>query len=91
MPREQALALYATQQPIAATLFSGRTTVAAWHTKPSWYAVSRQDQTTSPDLERFLAKRMHATTVELDSSHLSLVSHADEIANLILAAAGRSR
>lgn len=91
LPREQALALYATQQPIAATLFNGRTTVAAWHTKPSWYAVSRQDQTTSPDLERFLAKRMHATTVELDSSHLSLVSHADEIANLILAAAGRSR
>jgi pimeloyl-ACP methyl ester carboxylesterase len=91
LPREQALALYATQQPIAKTLFGGRTTVAAWHSKPSWYAVSKQDQTTSPDLERFLAQRMHATTIELDSSHLSLVSHPKEIADLILAAAGRAQ
>jgi pimeloyl-ACP methyl ester carboxylesterase len=89
LPHDQALALYATQQPIAKTLFNGKTTVAAWHTKPSWYAVSKNDMTTSPDLERFLAKRMHATTIELDSSHLSLVSHPQEIADLILQAAGR--
>ncbi len=55
----------------------------------SWYAVSKQDQTINPDLERFLAKRMNATTVELDAGHLSLVSHPKEIADLILAAAGR--
>lgn len=91
LPHDEALALYATQQPIASSLFNGRTTVAAWHSKPSWYAVSTQDMTTSPDLERFLAKRMHATTVELDSSHLSLLSHSKEIADLILAAAGRSK
>lgn len=89
LPHDQALALYATQQPIAKTLFNGKTTVAAWRTKPSWYAVSKNDQTTSPELERFLAKRMHATTIELDSSHLSLVSHPQEIADLILQAAGR--
>lgn len=89
LPHDQALALYATQQPIAKTLFNGKTTVAAWHTKPSWYAVSKNDMTTSPDLERFLAKRMHATTIELDTSHLSLVSHPQEIADLILQAAGR--
>lgn len=91
LPHDEALALYATQQPIANSLFNGRTTVAAWHVKPSWYAVSKEDQTTSPDLERFLAKRMHATTVELDSSHLSLLSHPKEIADLILAAAGRGK
>jgi pimeloyl-ACP methyl ester carboxylesterase len=89
LPRDRARALYATQQPIAKTLFDGRPTVAAWRTKPSWYAVSKQDQTTSPDLERFLAKRMRATTIEVDSGHLSIISHPKEIADLILAAAGR--
>jgi pimeloyl-ACP methyl ester carboxylesterase len=70
-------------------LFGQRTKAAAWRSKPSWYAVSKQDQTINPDLERFLAKRMKATTVELDAGHLSLVSHPREIADLILAAAGR--
>jgi pimeloyl-ACP methyl ester carboxylesterase len=81
--------LFAVQQPTAATLFGERTTVAAWRQKPTYYAVSRQDQTIAPDLERFLAKRMNAKTVELDAGHLSLVSHADAIADLILEAAGR--
>lgn len=84
----RALALYAAQQPIAANLFSGRTTVAAWREKPSYYAVSANDQTTSPDLERFLAKRMGATTIELPSSHLSMISHPKAITDLILRAAG---
>ena len=53
------------------------------------YAVSKLDQTISPDLERFLSQRMKATTVELDAGHLSLVSHAQEITELILAAAYR--
>ncbi len=83
--------LYAVQEPTAATLFGGRTTAAAWHSKPSWYAVSKLDQTINPDLERFLAKRMKATTVELEAGHLSLVSHPKEIADLILAAAGRKQ
>jgi pimeloyl-ACP methyl ester carboxylesterase len=86
---KQAKLLFAVQEPTAATLFGGRTTVAAWRSKPSWYAVSKLDQTINPDLERFLAKRMGAATVELDAGHLSLVSHPREIADLILAAAGR--
>jgi pimeloyl-ACP methyl ester carboxylesterase len=89
VPQDQAKVLYAVQQPTAASLFNDRTTAAAWHTKPSWYAVSKRDETISPDLERFLAKRMKATTVEVDAGHLSLVSHPKEIADLILAAAGR--
>jgi pimeloyl-ACP methyl ester carboxylesterase len=83
--------LYAVQQPTAATLFAGRTSVAAWRTKPSWYAVSKLDETISPDLERFLASRMKAHTVELNAGHLSLVSHPGEIADLILEAAGREK
>ena len=89
VPRAKALELYAVQQPIAKTLFNGSTVNAAWHTKPSWYAVSSNDQTINPDLERFLAKRMNATTIELPSSHLSLVSHAKAITDLILEASGR--
>ena len=85
----KAKVLYAVQEPTAAALFGERTKAAAWHSKPSWYAVSKQDQTINPDLERFLAKRMKATTVELDAGHLSLVSHPREVADLILAAAGR--
>jgi pimeloyl-ACP methyl ester carboxylesterase len=81
--------LYAVQEPAATALFGGRTTAAAWRSKPSWYAVSKLDQTINPDLERFLAKRMNATTVELEAGHLSLVSHPKEIADLILATAGR--
>jgi hypothetical protein len=47
-------------------------------------------QTISPDLERFLAKRMKATTIEVPAGHSSLVSHPQAIADPILAAAGRA-
>lgn len=85
----EAKVLYAVQGRISDTLFASRTTEAAWQTKPCWYAISREDRTTDPDLERFLAKRMNATQIELDSGHLSLVTHPREIADLILEAAGR--
>jgi Mg-chelatase subunit ChlD len=57
------------------TLLTGKTTQAAWRAKPSFYAVSTEDRTINPDLERFMAKRMGAKTIELRSSHLSLISH----------------
>ena len=83
--------LYAVQAANVATLSStARTTVAAWRLKPSWYAVSKQDRTINPDLERFMAARMKATTIEVDAGHLSLVSHAPEVTALILQAAGQA-
>ncbi|RXZ38718.1 alpha/beta hydrolase [Oxalobacteraceae bacterium CAVE-383] len=82
--------MYAEQGRISDQLFASRTTQAAWRTKPTWYAVSTNDRTTSPELERFLAQRMNAKTVEIASSHLSLLSHPDQIANLILEAAGQA-
>jgi pimeloyl-ACP methyl ester carboxylesterase len=85
--RTRARALYAVQGHVSATLFGDKTTVAAWRSKPCWYAVSKRDRTTSPELERFLAKRMKATTIELDSGHLSLITHPREITELILRAA----
>jgi pimeloyl-ACP methyl ester carboxylesterase len=84
--------LYAVQAPNAAALSAtAKTTVAAWRLKPSWYAVSKQDRTINPDLERFMAARMRATTIEIDAGHLSLVSHAPEVTALILQAAGSGR
>jgi pimeloyl-ACP methyl ester carboxylesterase len=87
VPRVRALALYAAQGPVSTSLFTDKTTVAAWRTKPTWYAVSKQDRTIAPELERFLAQRMKATTVELNSSHLSMVTQPGAITKLILDAA----
>ncbi|MDM0113629.1 alpha/beta hydrolase [Variovorax sp. J22R133] len=86
----KARVLYAVQGRVSSTLFSGRTTVAAWRSKPTWYQVSTNDRTIDPELERFLAKRMGAKTIELPASHLGLISHPDEITRLILDAAANS-
>jgi pimeloyl-ACP methyl ester carboxylesterase len=82
----EAQVLYAVQGRVAETLFGERTSVAAWQAKPCWYVVCQRDRTTSPELEHFLAHRMGATTVEIDSGHLAMVTHPDEVANVILAA-----
>jgi pimeloyl-ACP methyl ester carboxylesterase len=89
LPEAKAKVLYAVQQPFNKALLTGKTTHAAWRSKPSYYAVSTEDRTINPDLERFMAKRMGATTIEVKASHLSLISHPDEIARLILEAAGQ--
>jgi pimeloyl-ACP methyl ester carboxylesterase len=89
LPEERAKVLYAVQEPFHRALLTGRTKQAAWRSKPSFYAVSTQDRTINPDLQRFMAKRMGAETIEVKASHLSLVSQPDLIASLILKAAGR--
>jgi pimeloyl-ACP methyl ester carboxylesterase len=91
LPKAEAEAYYAVQQPIGKPITMAKTTVAAWHDKPTWYAVSTEDRTIDPDLERFMASRMHAHTIELKSSHVSLISHPTEVANLILEAAGSQK
>jgi len=89
LPEAKAKVLYAVQEPFQKTLLTGKTTHAAWRLKPSFYAVSTEDRTINPDLERFMAKRMGAKTIEVKASHLSLISHPDEITRLILEAAGQ--
>src|SRR5271156_2319447 len=86
LPEAKAKVLYAVQEPFQKALLTGRTTQASWRSKPSFYAVSTEDRTINPDLERFMAKRMGAKTIEVKASHLSLISHPDEIAALILEA-----
>ena len=88
LPEAKAKVLYAVQQPFHKALLAGKTTHAAWRSKPSFYAVSTEDRTINPDLERFMAKRMGANTIEVKASHVSLISHPEEITRLILEAAG---
>jgi pimeloyl-ACP methyl ester carboxylesterase len=88
LPEAKAKVLYAVQEPFHKALLTRKTTHAAWRSKPSYYAVSTEDRTINPDLERFMAKRMNAKTIEVKASHLSLISHPDEITRLILEAAG---
>lgn len=88
VPQAEALVLYAAQGPLSTS--PPTTSVAAWREKPSWYAVSKNDRTISPDLERYMAKRMNATTIEVDAGHLSLVTHPEVITDLILRAAANS-
>ncbi|WP_338257115.1 alpha/beta hydrolase [Dictyobacter halimunensis] len=78
--------LAVSQKPIKPSCFTGKSGPAAWQRLPSWYAVSLYDQTIDPNLERWLARRMHATTIEIPSSHASPVSHPVDVAQLILQA-----
>lgn len=86
LPADKARVLYAVQEPFNRALTAARTTVAAWRSKPNFYAVSTEDRTIDPDLERFMARRMKAKTIEVKASHLSLISHPDTIARLIVEA-----
>jgi pimeloyl-ACP methyl ester carboxylesterase len=89
LPQAKAKVLYAVQEPFHKALLAGKTTHAAWRSKPSYYAVSTEDRTINPDLQRFMAKRMGAKTIEVQASHLSLISRPEEITWLILEAAGQ--
>ena len=89
LPEPRARVFYAVQAPFQKSLLAGKTTQASWRTKPSFYAVSAEDRTINPDLQRFMAKRMGARTLEVQASHVSLISQPDVIADLILEAAGQ--
>jgi pimeloyl-ACP methyl ester carboxylesterase len=91
LPAAEARSYFAVQQPFAKAITQAKTTVAAWRDKPTWYAVSTQDRTIDPDLQRFMAKRMGARTIELPASHVSLLSHPQEVADLIVRAAEGAR
>jgi pimeloyl-ACP methyl ester carboxylesterase len=83
----KAKVMYAVQQPIAMSIFEEPMGVPAWRTLPSWYLVATDDQALLPDAERLFATRMGATTVEIPSSHVAMVSHPSEVAELIETAA----
>jgi pimeloyl-ACP methyl ester carboxylesterase len=79
--------MHAVQQPLAVSTLQDVMGVPAWRSRPCWYLVAGDDQAIPPDAERQFAKRMGATTVEVPSGHLAMVSHPDEVARLIETAA----
>lgn len=87
LPAARAKLFHAVQQPFQRALLAGKVTRAAWRSRPSFYAVSAEDRTINPDLQRFMAKRMGARTIELQASHVSMLSQPDAVARLILEAA----
>ena len=85
--RNQANVMYAVQQPLSVTALGDVMGTPAWKTLPSWYLVAKNDQALPSDAERFFAQRMGATSVEIDSSHVAMVSHPDAVVKLIKDAA----
>ena len=83
----EAKTLAAVQTPPHQSLFPEPSGPPAWKQLPTWFEVSESDHVIPPDVQRQFAQRMNATTISLNSSHASPVSHPDEIAQLILDAA----
>ena len=84
--QEQKL-VWATQGVPVADLFNQKVEGVAWKSKPSWYIVAKNDRTVNPELQRFVAKRMGATTYEVDSSHVPMLSNPSLVIDVIRTAA----
>jgi pimeloyl-ACP methyl ester carboxylesterase len=85
-PEERKL-LYATQVPLAASEAEEKVYNPAWKTRPTWFIVAAKDKVISPDLERFKAKLIKATTIELASSHVPMISQSNKVTDFIIGAA----
>ncbi|MCW3035725.1 MAG: hypothetical protein JWM17_1037 [Actinobacteria bacterium] len=79
----KAKVMYAVQQALAGSAFTDVIAAPAWRTLPSWYLVATNDEAIPPDAERQFANRMGATTVEVPSSHVPMVSHPKDVVELI--------
>jgi pimeloyl-ACP methyl ester carboxylesterase len=79
--------MYAVQQPVAASAFQDVMGVPAWKSLPTWFMVATADEAIPPEAERQFAARMGATTIEIASSHVAMVSHPDEVTQFVETAA----
>lgn len=86
LPEQDARVLAAVQTPLGLATFGDKVTRAAWADRPSWYVVSAHDRAVSVELQRALVTRLHANGIELPTSHMSLLSAPEAVANMILAA-----
>src|SRR5215470_1007506 len=87
LPEEEQKLVWATHAAPVADLFKQKVEGTAWRSKPSWYIVATRDRTIQPELERFVAKRMGATTFETDSSHVPMLSRPGFVLDVIRKAA----
>ncbi|MFD0170179.1 alpha/beta fold hydrolase [Streptomyces decoyicus] len=86
LPESTTRLMSVTQRPAATTAFSEKAKVAAWKHIPSWALVAKQDKTINPDQERFEAKRAGSHTMEINSSHMAMISHPEAVTDLVLQA-----
>jgi pimeloyl-ACP methyl ester carboxylesterase len=87
LPESERKIMVATQGRQAFSALKEKVTKAAWKNKPSWYIVAANDRMINPDLERTLAKKLNATTLELKSSHVAMLAEPEKVATFILEAA----
>jgi len=87
LPEQEQKVVWATHAAPAADLFTQKVDGTAWKSKPSWYIVATRDRTVQPDLQRFVAKRMGATIVEVESSHVAMLSKPAVVLDVIRKAA----
>jgi len=83
----KAKVMYAVQQALAGSAFTDVMGTPAWKSVPSWYLVAKDDQAIPPEAEMQFAQRMGATTAEVASSHVAMVSHPDAVVELVEQAA----
>jgi pimeloyl-ACP methyl ester carboxylesterase len=83
LTKEEKALILAVQPQTAGAIFGAKPTEAAWHDKPTWYIVSSNDRMIAPEQEKSMAKQMNATTTVLPSSHMAMLSHPREVANVI--------
>jgi len=87
LPEAEKQLVWATQAVPDAGLFSRDAPGVAWRSKPSWYIRAMNDHTVHPDLEAFVAERMGATTYNVESSHVPMLSHPELVLDVIRTAA----
>src|SRR3984885_992638 len=87
IPKDNAAFMAVSQVPISTDAFTHKVTMPAWKAKPTFYMVAAADRSINPDQERMMAKRAHAKTIEVNSSHVAYMSHPKETAKLIEEAA----
>jgi len=87
LPEREKKVVWATHFAPAVDLFDAKVEGTAWKSKPTWYIVAKKDRTVQPELERFFAKRVGATTYELDSSHVPMLSNPNLVIDMIRTAA----
>src|SRR5579864_7473348 len=87
IPSAESRFMAISQVPISTDSFTHKVMHPAWKSKPTWYMVASADRSINPEQERMMAKRAHATTVEVNASHVAYMSHPKEAAKLIEEAA----
>jgi pimeloyl-ACP methyl ester carboxylesterase len=90
LPEDRAAVMAATQRPAAAAAFSDKSGPPAWKTLPSWAVVATQDKAAGTDIVRSMARRAGAEIVEIESSHVVMMSHPQEVTDVIVRAAERA-